>query len=80
MQVPVDRGAHIPYTGLAFSFVSQTKNKANGEVWKPFRAPNLACFLWACFATDPFYQRFTFDYIFDVLPLKGRQELHLTLF
>ena len=57
MQVPVDRGAHIPYTGLAFSFVSQTKNKANGEVWKPFRAPNLACFLWACFATDPSFIR-----------------------
>ena len=53
MQVPVDRGAHIPYTGLAFSCVSQTKNKANGEVWKPFQAPNLAYFIWACFATDP---------------------------
>ena len=53
VQVPVDRGAHIPYTGLAFSCISQTKNKANGEVWKPFRAPNLACFLWACFATGP---------------------------
>ena len=43
-QVPVDRGARIPYTGLAFSLASQTKNKAMSEVWKPFWAPNLARF------------------------------------
>ena len=44
VQVPVDRSAHIRYTGLAFSFDSQTKNKATSEIWKPFRAPNLAHF------------------------------------
>ena len=43
-QVPVDHSAHIRYTDLAFSFASQTKNKAMSEVWKPFRAPNLARF------------------------------------
>ena len=35
-QVPVDHSAHIRYTDLAFSFASQTKNKATSEVWKPF--------------------------------------------
>ena len=45
-QVPVDLRAHIRYTGLAFSFVSQTKNKATSEVWKPFSGSNPRSFLW----------------------------------
>ncbi|WP_204899170.1 hypothetical protein, partial [Pseudoflavonifractor capillosus] len=44
VQVPVDHSAHIRYTGFAFSLSSQTKNKATSEIWKPFRAPNLARF------------------------------------
>lgn len=50
LQRPVDRDTHMFYTGLAFSLSSQTKNKANSEVWKPLRAPNLAV-LWSHFAT-----------------------------
>src|SRR5699024_4040183 len=45
-QVPVDRGARIPYTVLAFSLASQTKNKAMSEIWKTVLAPNLARFYW----------------------------------
>ncbi|HIY17181.1 MAG TPA: hypothetical protein H9839_07565 [Candidatus Intestinimonas stercorigallinarum] len=34
-QLPVDRGAHIPYAGHAFGFVAHLNFQQKGELWNP---------------------------------------------